>query len=165
MGEENNIKELVKPLSTFDLKIPNTELKLKISFSGSEQDKKDLFELYKINGLIIEGRLKANNFLNDLLISGFEDKINKKFIEYLTSKNEFFNDIPNIWEEYIKMTNKSRANIMISGDVRIKNFKRKLLSDITDYFGENNLTSISKVINYLVKKELKKARKRDGVKE
>lgn len=149
-------KELVKPISTFDLKIPNTELKLKISFSGSEQDKKDLFELYKVSGLIVDGRIKANNFLNEILIKGFENKIDKKFNDYLNTENEFFKDIPTIWDEYIKTTNKSRANVLISADTRIINFKRKLIRDITDYFGDLNLTSISKVINHLIKKELKK---------
>lgn len=155
----------MKPISTFDLKIPNSEIRLKISFSGNEQDKHDLFELYKLNGLIIDGRIKSGNFLNDLLIKGFEDKINKSFLDYLTSENDFYKDLPAIWEEYIQTTNKSRANVLISADTRIINFKRKLLRDITDYFGDLNLTSISRVINHLIKKELKKARKRDGDKE
>ena len=43
----------MKPISTFDLKIPNSELRLKISFSGSEQDKLDLFELYKLSVIFI----------------------------------------------------------------------------------------------------------------
>lgn len=155
----------MKPISTFDLKIPNTELRLKISFSGSEQDKLDLFEVYKLNGLMVDGRIKSSNFLNDLLIKGFEDQVKKPFSEFLIENNEFYKDLPNIWDEYIKTTNKSRANVLISADTRIINFKRKLLRDITDYFGELNLTSISKVINHLIKKELKKARKRDGDKE
>jgi hypothetical protein len=147
-------KETKHTITTFNLKIPGLETELPLCFSGTTQDEENWVKLKELN--------KENrNYFSDLLIKSFEKKIGKKFEDYLKTNELYAQAVQIEKNEFQLEKDKSLQKLTIRSDERVKNFKLRLYRDITDYFGDLNLTSMSKLMNYLIKKALKKDERRE----
>jgi hypothetical protein len=145
-------------ITTFNLKIPGLETELPLCFSGTNQNEENWIQLKELN-------TDNRTFFSDLLVKSFEKKIGKKFEEYLLT-NDLYPQVQDIERNEFKLEkDKSLQKLTIRSDERVKTFKLRLYRDMTDYFGDLNLTSMSKLMNYLIEKELKKQTKRDENRE
>jgi hypothetical protein len=153
------VVQLRKSITTFNLKIPKLETQIPIPFSGTDEDKMNFFKLKTINE-------NDKDFFTKLLIKSFEKRINKNFQDYLEQDNEFYAQALETEKKFFALyPRKSYAKTIIRMEQPIEQFKSRLYRDIVDYFADLNLNSMSRILTYLIEKQLKKDIKRDEKRE